>query len=247
MVLIAGGALVTPTMSGNSASAEQSSAPAVSGRMSTLSAPAFLTLKQQTLPDEWTAAPQPPPSPAAGGVTPLTPSPDDPAAVLPVPRAGAVLQLIDRIAEPGLVGGRRYWPVAFQGLSGTAGAEELGVPQARWPGPDDQGMPGVALELQHPSVVHPRITAVPPAPAATVRDGRPVVYESGDPSTVLKPSFRLLCDACQGVNYAINYLTHRTGTLSQYSVTEAVIVNVLQMGSMAVTGGGQIHLVELNF
>ncbi len=251
MILIGGGAFAA-LMSSGSVSAGQESLFVDPGKVlaAHASAPAFLTLKQQTPPNEWTAAaqPGPPTSPAAGDVDLLTQSPDDPAAALPVPTAGAVLQPYGGSVTPRLSAVRGDWTMQVQGLAEPAEAAESFSSQMPALGLDDQGLPDVAAGLDPAAAAAPpRITAQPPAPAVTVRDGRPLVYESGNPSAAEKPFFRLLCDACSGVHFGLNYLDHGQRSLSQYSFTEAVIVNVLQMGEMAATGGGSVNLVELNF
>lgn len=70
-------------------------------------------------------------------------------------------------------------------------------------------------------------------------EGRAVVYEIGPVPP--KPPVRFMCDACAGVRWVLQ----RPG--SDYTVPERLFVNAATVGVLAMTGGGQITLMEWNF
>ena len=68
---------------------------------------------------------------------------------------------------------------------------------------------------------------------------RAVVYEIGP--VPQKPEVRFMCDACAGVRWVLQ----RPG--SDYTMPERLFVNAATVGVLAMTGGGNITLVEWNF
>jgi hypothetical protein len=163
---------------------------------------------------------------------------DDRTGALVDPITGAVLNGHVRIAAPEPPGvsldvvnldAVSLGTVRVPGLAATP--VDLGI--SSWP---------ASLSASSPrTVVHPLSTA------AELRGGSPVVYEAGTPSAKAKPAFRILCDACPGVHYAMNYVLHRHGTLAEYSSREAIILDALEIGAIAASGGGRVNLAEWNF
>lgn len=129
------------------------------------------------------------------------------------------------------------------------------------PPPGAGGGPGTPSPAAHDALA-PGYSPVPDAllvvrrapavPATSSRKPEQVVYEMGGPAE-LKPSFRLICDACPGLHYAVNWaqhwLQHRPipRSSSSYSQQEAIIVNAASAGLIVVQKGGQMNLAEWNF
>jgi hypothetical protein len=87
--------------------------------------------------------------------------------------------------------------------------------------------------------------AGPPAPARPgsihirfSRQWQPVTFEVGGPAS-LKPTVRIVCDACPGVNWVF----HRP---EDYSLQEGLLVDAATLGVLEVAGGSE-HVVEWNF
>jgi hypothetical protein len=130
-----------------------------------------------------------------------------------------------------------YWSAAVAaGVALTAVPAQPSLASADTPPPGDQA------EIVAQSVRAPTLHITFSDPTFSNK-WQPLAFEVGPAS--LRPSFRLICDACPGVNNAFHYIFHSPAT-PRVTVMQAVLVDA---GSLVLmfTQGGQVNLFELNF
>jgi hypothetical protein len=130
-----------------------------------------------------------------------------------------------------------YWAaVVAAGVAITAASAQSSLASTDIPAPADPA-PVVAQSVRAPTL---HITFSNPMFS---NKWQPLAFEIGPAS--LRPSFRLICDACPGVNNAFHYIFHSPAT-PRVTVMQAVLVDA---GSLVLmfTQGGQVNLFELNF
>jgi hypothetical protein len=130
-----------------------------------------------------------------------------------------------------------YWSAAV-----AAGVALTAAPAQPSLASTDTPAPGDPAEIVAQSVRAPTLHITFSDPMVSNK-WQTLAFEVGPAS--LRPSFRLICDACPGVNYAFHYLFH-SPTTSRVSVMQAVFVDAGSVVLM-LTQGGQVNLFELNF